>query len=216
MDPKTDLIFRPHRGLLVDSLEAAIRVPDGTMETLKVMRPETDTVTLYDPKPDRRVGWDQTFVVKNSEGHVIGMTNKMPRENAMAVQHGGNHYKGLAIQPFELSLANSYDSAIHSTIKYLSRHGDKGGKEDLLKGSHICQIRLAMMQKGYKIPRAYEIIAISDYTSLNGIALEEARIITELDQWARQLFGLPDIAVCNHLTQRIDALVELRYPEEDH
>ena len=137
-----------------------------------------------------------------------------PANNALTEQHGGNHYKGLAIQPIELSMANRYDACTHSAIKYLSRHGDKGGREDLNKTGHFCALRLATMPMSH--PAAIQSISIKHYIEQNGIALEEARIITELDQWARQLFGLPDIAVCNHITQRISALADLRYPEEDH
>lgn len=136
--------------------------------------------------------------------------------DAMNVQHGGTHYKGMVIQPFELSLANNYDSAIHSTIKYLSRHQDKGGREDLMKGSHICQIRLAMIQKGYVIPWAHSVIPITEYNEKNQIRAREATIIKNLDGWARgAVVNMSDPRICHFITQQIDALVELRYPEED-
>lgn len=61
----------------------------------------------------------------------------------MDVQHGGNHYKGMGIQPVTYSLANELDCLQFSVVKYISRHKLKGhGVEDLKKCIHFAQMAL--------------------------------------------------------------------------
>lgn len=137
-----------------------------------------------------------------------------PANNALTVQHGGDHYKGLAIQPIVLSMANQYDACIHSAIKYLSRHREKGGREDLNKTLHFCALRIVTKPEGY--PAAILGIPIKQYIEQNEIALEEARIMSALDQWACKEFTLPDSVIFNHIKQHISALADMHYPEEEN
>lgn len=51
----------------------------------------------------------------------------------MAEQIGGDHYRNMKIQPLEYSMANGLNAAEHSVVKYVSRHRNKGGKQDLEK-----------------------------------------------------------------------------------
>ena len=57
-------------------------------------------------------------------------------------QVGGDHYKKHNIQPIEFIVSNGLDFLQGSAIKYIVRHRDKGGKEDLLKAIHYCQLML--------------------------------------------------------------------------
>lgn len=50
-------------------------------------------------------------------------------------QIGGNHYQ-MAIQPIEFILANNLDYCTGNIIKYVCRHRNKNGAEDLLKAKH--------------------------------------------------------------------------------
>lgn len=56
--------------------------------------------------------------------------------SALDVQIGGSHYKSLAIQPMEYSMANKLDACQHTIIKYVTRFRDKGGIGDLKKARH--------------------------------------------------------------------------------
>lgn len=49
-------------------------------------------------------------------------------------QVGGDHYKKLKIQPLEYCLANEMGIMEHGVVKYVTRHQDKGGAEDIRKG----------------------------------------------------------------------------------
>ena len=65
--------------------------------------------------------------------------------DALKVQHGGSHYKGMGIQPVEYAKANGLDCLEFSVVKYVSRHKLKGsGVEDLKKCIHFAQMALQM------------------------------------------------------------------------
>lgn len=77
---------------------------------------------------------------------------------SLSQQVGGNHYKTAAIQPFEFSLANGLDAAAHSILKYVHRHADKGGLEDLRKADHIADIRYDLLFEDLRPRRAFDVI----------------------------------------------------------
>ena len=51
-------------------------------------------------------------------------------------QIGGSHYLKMKIQPSEFANKNHLPFAEGNAIKYICRHKDKGGKEDLKKAKH--------------------------------------------------------------------------------
>lgn len=63
-----------------------------------------------------------------------------PKEEAKSRQIGGSHYSGYAIQPFEYTYKNKLGWAEGEALKYLTRHRDKGGKQDLKKAIHILEM----------------------------------------------------------------------------
>lgn len=64
------------------------------------------------------------------------------RQSAWQKQEGGSHYKKLAIQPMEYALKNKLDYAQANVVKYVTRHADKNGKEDLLKAIHNIELMI--------------------------------------------------------------------------
>jgi len=58
---------------------------------------------------------------------------------ANKIQHGGQHYKGKAIEPWDYVAANNLGFFEGNAIKYLTRWRDKGGIEDLKKAQHYIQ-----------------------------------------------------------------------------
>jgi len=59
---------------------------------------------------------------------------------ASETQIGGSHYKKLAIQPMEYSMANRLDACQHSAVKYITRHADGAGKKDCYKAIHTIML----------------------------------------------------------------------------
>lgn len=60
----------------------------------------------------------------------------------LAQQVGGSHYKALAIQPVEYCQRNHLGFCESSVIKYVTRHKEKHGAEDIKKAIHFLQMLL--------------------------------------------------------------------------
>ena len=59
---------------------------------------------------------------------------------AKEIQVGGNHYKDLKIQPIEYIHANGLDYFEGNVVKYITRHRNKNGKQDLEKAKHCIDL----------------------------------------------------------------------------
>jgi len=57
-------------------------------------------------------------------------------EDPKKIQVGGSHYQGFEIEPIDFIIKNNLDFPTGSVIKYILRHKDKGGKQDLEKAKH--------------------------------------------------------------------------------
>ena len=55
-------------------------------------------------------------------------------------QIGGSHYQGMSIQPSQFVIENKMLFPEGCAIKYIIRHQDKGGKDDLLKAIHFIEM----------------------------------------------------------------------------
>ena len=55
-------------------------------------------------------------------------------------QHGGSHYQKYKIQPSKFVVENKLLYPEGCAIKYIIRHQDKNGKEDLLKAIHFIEM----------------------------------------------------------------------------
>lgn len=64
--------------------------------------------------------------------------------DALQIQHGGDHYKSMTIQPVEFITANGLGFCEGNAIKYLCRFRSKGGKDDLLKARHYIELLIQM------------------------------------------------------------------------
>lgn len=65
-------------------------------------------------------------------------------------QTGGDHYQRLAITPVEYAMANGLDACEFSVVKYVSRHRQKNGKEDLLKARDFIDMLIEFEYGGSK------------------------------------------------------------------
>ena len=55
-------------------------------------------------------------------------------------QIGGKHYQNFSIQPSKFVVENKLLFPEGCAIKYICRHQNKGGKEDLLKAIHFIEM----------------------------------------------------------------------------
>lgn len=102
------------------------------------------------------------------------------KPDALKVQIGGGHYAKLKIQPMEFSMANGWDACSHTVLKYVTRHQDKNGRQDLEKALHCADMRLALLPCG-AVPVS-EVIEIQDYILANAVPAEEAAALTSLSR----------------------------------
>ena len=68
-------------------------------------------------------------------------------------QIGGDHYKKCSIEPVEYIHANGLDFNEGSIVKYISRHRNKNGAEDIRKIKDYCDI---ILELDYGIKRTIE------------------------------------------------------------
>lgn len=64
--------------------------------------------------------------------------------SSLDVQEGGSHYKSLPIQPVEYITKNKLGYIEGCIIKYVTRHREKGGAQDLRKAIHYLQLLLEL------------------------------------------------------------------------
>jgi len=106
-------------------------------------------------------------------------------ESLTKVQVGGTHYKGMVYQPFEIAHANAYDAATFSILKYVMRHAEKGGRQDLEKAIHIVNIRVDLLAKYGQRYNALNTLLPDTFCTANNTPYAESMILHTLHEWAR-------------------------------
>ena len=78
-------------------------------------------------------GWDQCNfkLISKSEDKV-----KSVKYNPLDVQQSGDHYNKRGIQPVEYGIVNNLSFPQVNIVKYVTRHEDKNGIDDLAKSIH--------------------------------------------------------------------------------
>lgn len=78
----------------------------------------------------------QAAAPKQAEPKQAEPKQETPEQSANATQHGGDHYKTKAVQPWDFIVANNLGYLEGNVVKYVSRWKDKGGVLDLKKARH--------------------------------------------------------------------------------
>lgn len=118
------------------------------------------------------------------------------KPEALQVQVGGGHYASRKIQPVEFLMANGWDFCASAILKYVTRHQDKNGRQDLEKARHFVDLREALWHERHKVA---EVITISDYCLANEIDTPEASVLGALGSWVW----------CNSVRTRLELIVAL-------
>lgn len=64
--------------------------------------------------------------------------------SALKTQVNGSHYKDMVIQPITFCQKNKLGYAESLAIKYICRHGNKNGQEDIEKAIHCLQLLIEL------------------------------------------------------------------------
>ena len=133
---------------------AIFEAVDGVVETNnkfkegdKVMVVNTDYISTYDVGVRvvefEGTGYDCDWWFTDNCIELVGGRNDVnttktldKKYNPLAVQQSGNHYKNGEIQPIEYSERNNLSMCQGNIVKYISRHKEKNGVDDLAKVVH--------------------------------------------------------------------------------
>lgn len=114
--------------------------------------------------------------------------------SALDTQVGGSHYANKTIQPVELAYARGYDGFVFSVLKYVTRHREKGGAQDLRKARHFVDLRREVRARlpkaaenhwaalANRLARDSEVTA-QEYAEKNDMVARDAEIVVALDKW---------------------------------
>jgi hypothetical protein len=72
--------------------------------------------------------------------------------SALDKQPGGSHYKDYAIQPVDFITKNKVPFIEGNVIKYVMRHRQKNGRQDLEKAIHYLEMLLELEYPAPEIP----------------------------------------------------------------
>lgn len=90
-------------------------------------------------------------------------------------QIGGNHYKGLKMQPIELIAKTKCSYIQGNIVKYITRYNAKNGKQDLEKAIHYAQLAINLGffgNLGFKTT-----LAFGKYCQVNNLSARQTKII---------------------------------------
>lgn len=121
-----------------------------------VVNEHTDAMCLNDGPDDHQLTKQERhdIDVHLNEEHkqLFTPVDEEPRtpSSALDVQVGGDHYKKWKIQPIEFAHANNMPFLDANAFKYICRHADKNGVQDLRKAKHYLEL-IAEMVYGEKL-----------------------------------------------------------------
>ena len=125
--------------------DALVKLLQGLNNRTQQEVPHPFDTHTYPPLTGRSDAWirNQERIMEKDKISMSGDTG-----NAWDKQVGGDHYKQYAIQPAQFALANNLDYAQSNAIKYIVRHKDKNGVQDLDKAIHYVELLKAHHYKG--------------------------------------------------------------------
>ena len=124
----------------------SVRVNDvGVITTTKSLKTlDSYLVTLtFDGNAEQESWW---FTDKCIELVSDDTSNK--KYNPLTVQQSGSHYKNGQIQPIEYSERNNLSMCQGNIVKYITRHKDKNGVDDLAKVVHYALLEALFVYGG--------------------------------------------------------------------
>lgn len=121
----------------------------GVPNTISLNR-ETEALAeelLRDSSPP--TPWYDKAVPSLQHSEQLHQVETTQHKSALRSQVGGNHYKGLVIQPIEYCQRNRLGACETSIVRYASRWREKGGIEDLLKIKHYVDLLIELETTDY-------------------------------------------------------------------
>lgn len=112
-------------------------------------------------------------------------------------QVGGSHYKCLPYQPVEFCARTQMNFIQGSIIKYVSRHRQKNGLQDLQKALHFAELAIELKPKGHqlRIPEQAQVKLFLDMNK-NFLTFDERILIkaVTLQDWSTAIMLIKEIS----------------------
>lgn len=112
-------------------------------------------------------------------------------------QVGGSHYKCLPYQPVEFCVRAQMNFIQGSIIKYVSRHRQKNGLQDLQKALHFAELAVELKPKGRQlgIPEQAQVKLFLDMNR-NFLTFDEMVLIraVTLQDWSTSIMLIKEIS----------------------
>jgi hypothetical protein len=89
-------------------------------------------------------GWYYALSGADVENSIHPLIDFAKEQKARESQVGGDHYKSCAIQPIEYIHKNGLGYFEGNVVKYITRHKQKNGKQDLLKAKHYIDLLIEL------------------------------------------------------------------------
>jgi len=84
------------------------------------------------------------FYYDSGEEDSLDLLLAIEEETPSQQQVGGAHYKSLPIQPAEYCQKNGLHWCEANVVKYVTRHREKGGRQDIEKAIHYLELLLEL------------------------------------------------------------------------
>lgn len=140
----------------------------------------------------------------NHRGCVVSVSGQDRQISPLDRQIGGQHYSRLPIQPVEFAMTQGYDFCAASILKYVSRHRQKNGVQDIEKAVHFMELRTSIVQK-HDLSRLLDAVKavfrvsgltwvstataegddMDVYIKTNGFTGDDAKALRGLHDWVR-------------------------------
>lgn len=113
-------------------------LPCGLVKEARIDEDTGDAIFVH-------AGKEWALVYSDYEEQPFNPVDVKPvKQDALAVQIGGGHYKDFKIQPVEYIYANNIPFLEGNVIKYTSRHKSKNKSADIKKAIHCLELILQM------------------------------------------------------------------------
>lgn len=114
------------------------------------LQQEAEVVPLFTPvdEPDEPTTVEGNYWAELAKS--FKSLDEPTATSARDIQIGGDHYKKYKIQPYEFVFANKIPALEANAQKYILRHQDKNGIEDLRKARHYLEL-MAELYYGEKL-----------------------------------------------------------------
>lgn len=90
------------------------------------------------------LNWQDTLIADQCNAPEKEMKALEVFSKAMDKQEGGGHYKDMSIQPVKFCQINKLNYCEANVVKYICRHANKNGVEDLRKAIHYIEMLIEM------------------------------------------------------------------------